>query len=182
MDVDLQKMDRAPLEALASSGSSDLLAAGSARAEILRRDRQYAEKLAREQVATAQAAKWAAVAAGLALWGRSGNLLFAIVWRHREVAAPFIRPDPTRAPKSATPRVDHHIPGMNLDLSDADAHAKLLTRAIDGHHYPISPRVQTLRALLNKLRSEPVREPMPPLKHYGPPRGSRYRRRVMKSR
>ena len=31
--------------------------------------------------------------------------------------------------------------------------------------YPLSPRIQALRAIPGKLRPEPVREPLPPLKH-----------------
>jgi hypothetical protein len=68
-----------------------------------------------------------------------------------------------------------HIRGMShFDLSDpeADALATLLTRTIDSDRYPLSPRIQTLRAILNRLRPEPTREPLTPSKVYGPPRFS----------
>jgi hypothetical protein len=34
-----------------------------------------------------------------------------------------------------------------------------------GRRPPLSPRIQTLKAILGKMRPEPVREPLPPLKH-----------------
>jgi len=42
--------------------------------------------------------------------------------------------------------------------------------------YP-SQGVQRRKGILNKLKPEPVREPLPPLKHYEPPSKGRYRRR-----
>jgi hypothetical protein len=53
----------------------------------------------------------------------------------------------------------------------------LLSRTIDADHYPLSPRVHTLKAILAKLRPEPVNPPLPPLKRYEPPSRGRYRRR-----
>jgi hypothetical protein len=46
---------------------------------------------------------------------------------------------------------------MTLDLSDqeTDALARLLRRTIDDDHYPLSPRVQTLKAILAKIQPEP---------------------------
>jgi hypothetical protein len=66
----------------------------------------------------------------------------------------------------------------HLDLTEpeADALATLLTRTIDGDHYPLSPRVHTLKAILNKLRPEPAREPLPRSKVYAPPRAIAARR------
>ena len=66
---------------------------------------------------------------------------------------------------------------MMLDLTEeeTDALAKLLSRTIDDDRYPLSPRIRTLRAILAKLRPEPVREPLPPPKVYAPPRGKRRR-------
>jgi hypothetical protein len=57
---------------------------------------------------------------------------------------------------------------MTLDLSDpeTDALATLLR-----------PRIQTLKAILGKIRPEPVREPLPPPKVYAPPRATTARRR-----
>ena len=73
-----------------------------------------------------------------------------------------------------------HIEVMkNLELSDAEAEAlvRLLRRAIDDDRYPLSPRVQVWKEILGKLKPEPVRAPLPPLKTYEPPSKGRYRRR-----
>jgi hypothetical protein len=68
---------------------------------------------------------------------------------------------------------------MQLDLNDDEtaALARLLTNTIDADRYPLSPRIQTLKAILGKIRPEPVQEPLPPLKVYAPPRASAKRRR-----
>jgi hypothetical protein len=68
---------------------------------------------------------------------------------------------------------------MQLDLSDEEsaALARLLTNTIDADRYPLSPRVQTLKAILGKIRPEPAREPLPPLRRYEPPGASARRRR-----
>jgi hypothetical protein len=60
---------------------------------------------------------------------------------------------------------------MNLDLTDAEAEAlaQELGGTIDRARYPFSPRIQTLRVILAKLRPEPAREPLPPRRHYEPP-------------
>jgi hypothetical protein len=67
---------------------------------------------------------------------------------------------------------------MQLDLSnhETDALARLLSTTIDADRFPLSPRIQTLRGILGKLRPEPVREALPPLKHYDPPRATAKRR------
>jgi hypothetical protein len=55
-----------------------------------------------------------------------------------------------------------------------------LTRELDriiNDRFPLSPHIQTLKAILAKLRQEPIREPLPEPKHYDPPRAGRYRRR-----
>jgi hypothetical protein len=73
-----------------------------------------------------------------------------------------------------------HIPIMkNLELSDAEAEAlaRELAWIVDGDRYPLSPRVRMLKAVLAKLRPEPVRAPLPPMKSYEPPSRGRYRRR-----
>jgi hypothetical protein len=49
----------------------------------------------------------------------------------------------------------------------------LLKRAIDAERYPLSPRIGQLRGILAKL--EPP--PLPPLRHYAPPRAIAKRRR-----
>jgi hypothetical protein len=66
-----------------------------------------------------------------------------------------------------------------LDLTDeeTDALARLLSRTTDNDRYPLSPRVQTLKGILAKIRPEPAREPMPPRKVYAPPRGTTTKRR-----
>ena len=68
---------------------------------------------------------------------------------------------------------------MMLDLTDeeTDALARLLSRTIDDDRYPLSPRIQRLKAILTKIRPEPPREPLPPMKHYEPPRATAGRRR-----
>jgi hypothetical protein len=72
-----------------------------------------------------------------------------------------------------------HLPVMMLDLTEeeTEALARLLRRTIDDDRYPLSPRVQTLRAVLDKIRPEPVREPSPARKVYAPPRTVSARRR-----
>jgi CRISPR-associated endonuclease Cas3-HD len=68
---------------------------------------------------------------------------------------------------------------MTLDLSDqeTDALATLLRRTIDDDRYPLSPRIQTLKGILSKLRPEPASEPLPSPKAYAPPRATTARRR-----
>jgi len=68
---------------------------------------------------------------------------------------------------------------MPLDLTDEETAAleRLLSETINGDRYPLSPRILTLKAILAKIRPEPVREPLPPLKHYELPSKGRYRRR-----
>jgi hypothetical protein len=56
----------------------------------------------------------------------------------------------------------YHRP-MNLELSDEKPAA--LTANITGNdRYPFSERIRRLKAILAKLRPEPVREPLPPPK------------------
>ena len=91
-------------------------------------------------------------------------------------AAPFRLPTAAGWP----PLVKRPIcPCMTLDLTDeeTDALARLLSRTIDDDRYPLSPRVQILQAVLAKIRPEPPREPLPPMKHYEPPRATAGRRR-----
>jgi hypothetical protein len=66
---------------------------------------------------------------------------------------------------------------MTLDLTEEEAAALLreLDEIIESDHYPFSPRIQTLRAILAKLRSGPVREPLPPRREFAPPRAKRRR-------
>jgi hypothetical protein len=69
---------------------------------------------------------------------------------------------------------------MHLDLTDEEA--AVLTQElhdiVESDHYPFSPRIRTLRAILGKLRPEPMRAPLPPPpKVYAPPSKGRSRRR-----
>jgi hypothetical protein len=68
---------------------------------------------------------------------------------------------------------------MTLGLTDEEAAAltQELHEIVENDRYPFSPRIQTLRAILAKLRPEPPREPLPPPKVYAPPSKGRYRRR-----
>jgi hypothetical protein len=68
---------------------------------------------------------------------------------------------------------------MNLELSDDEKLAldALLKRTIRDDPYLLSPRVQTLRGILEKLEPQPVRDPLPPSKVYAPPRTTAARRR-----
>ena len=63
---------------------------------------------------------------------------------------------------------------QHLDLTDA-ALIKELADITGNDRYPFSPRIQTLRAILAKLRPEPAREPLPLPKVYAPPRAKRRR-------
>jgi hypothetical protein len=68
---------------------------------------------------------------------------------------------------------------MNLGLTDEETAAltQELHEIVENDRYPFSPRIRTLSGILAKLRPEPVREPLPPLKVYEPPSKGRYRRR-----
>jgi hypothetical protein len=67
---------------------------------------------------------------------------------------------------------------MNLDLTAEESAALLreLDHIIDGDRYPFSPRIRTLTAIRDKIRPPPEFEPLPPLRHYEPPRVGRRRR------
>jgi hypothetical protein len=76
---------------------------------------------------------------------------------------------------------DHTLyPGsmQHLDRSDEEAAAliKELADITANDRYPFSARIQTLRAILAKLRPEPAREPVPPPKVHAPPRAAAARR------
>jgi hypothetical protein len=68
---------------------------------------------------------------------------------------------------------------MQVDLTDDETAAltRLLTNTIDADRYPLSPRIQLLKAILGKIRPEPARDPLPPLRDYDPPRATAGRRR-----
>jgi hypothetical protein len=69
---------------------------------------------------------------------------------------------------------------MHLDLSDAETEALIqdLSGIINYARYPLSPRIQTLRPILAKLKPEPARPvASPEPRVYEPPSRGRYRRR-----
>jgi hypothetical protein len=68
---------------------------------------------------------------------------------------------------------------MDLDLSDEEAKALAdkLDAIVRNDRYPFSPRIQLLKAILGKLRPEPVHEPLPEPKRYAPPGATTARRR-----
>jgi hypothetical protein len=67
---------------------------------------------------------------------------------------------------------------MHLDLTDEEAATltQELHYIVENDRYPFSPRIRTLRAMLAKLRPEPVREHLQPPKVYAPPRATAARR------
>jgi hypothetical protein len=68
---------------------------------------------------------------------------------------------------------------MHLDLTDEETATltEELHNIVESDRYPFSHRIRTLRGILNKLRPEPAREPLPPPKVYAPPRATLTRRR-----
>ena len=95
--------------------------------------------------------------------------------------SPIAAEDPVaaRASGGAGRSRPHSEAMQHLDLTDDEAAAltQELHDIVENDRYPFSPRIQTLRAILAKLRPEPVREPLPPLKVYAPPSKGRYKRR-----
>ena len=77
----------------------------------------------------------------------------------------------------ANPAAMEKYSGLKQTDDETDALVGLLSATIDGDRYPLSPRIQTLKSVLAKIRPAPVREPLPPLKHYEPPRAKAGRRR-----
>jgi len=54
----------------------------------------------------------------------------------------------------------------------------LLKHTIDADRYPLSPRIGQLRSILAKLQPpKPKSAPLPPLRHYAPPRATAKQRR-----
>jgi hypothetical protein len=64
-----------------------------------------------------------------------------------------------------------------LEKICGNADSQELHDIIESDRYPFSPHIRTLRAILNKLRPEPAREPLPPPKVYAPPRAAARKRR-----
>ena len=67
--------------------------------------------------------------------------------------------------------VNHHMRGMNLDLTDEEAAAlrELLRQTIGGDPFPLSPRLRPYKAILGKIEQKPALEPLPPPKPPGEP-------------
>ena len=67
---------------------------------------------------------------------------------------------------------------MHPELTDEQTEALIreLSLIIDGDRYPLSRRIVVLKEILGMLRPEPVREPLPPRRHYELPSKGRYRR------
>ena len=72
-----------------------------------------------------------------------------------------------------------HMQVMKFDLSDEQAAAltKELSDIIENDRWPFSPRIWMLKSILAKLRPEPVRQPLSPVKRPEPPRATAARRR-----
>jgi hypothetical protein len=68
---------------------------------------------------------------------------------------------------------------MKLELNDLQAEVLIreLHSIIQNDRYPLSPRIVALKEILGQLRPEAEREPLPPRRHYEPPRKGRYARR-----
>ena len=96
-------------------------------------------------------------------------------------AAPSCRETRDRGARLlAAERSHSHIGVMqHLDLTDEEAAAliKEIADITGNDRDPFSARIKILRAILSKLRSEPVREPLHPPPLYTPPRATASRRR-----
>src|SRR5689334_2891928 len=60
---------------------------------------------------------------------------------------------------------------MNFEVTDEQPEALLqeLSQIIDNDRYPFSLRIRTVKEIRAKIRPEPPREPLPPVRHYEPP-------------
>jgi len=67
---------------------------------------------------------------------------------------------------------------MDIHLTDEQSATLLaaLDKIIDGDRYPLSPRVKMLREIRAQIKPYPMHEPLPPRKHYEPPRAGQRRR------
>jgi hypothetical protein len=113
---------------------------------------------------------------------KSGCL--AITTHHRLSCSPKVMLGLVRRKAYRFRRLPTSVPipisgGMNLELDDEQTAALIneLSDITENSRYPFSRRVRVLREILTKLRPEPLREPLPPPKHYAPPRAAQARRR-----
>jgi len=60
---------------------------------------------------------------------------------------------------------------MNLELTDEQANALIreLSQIIENDRYLLSLRISVLKEIRAKIRPQPAREPLPPLRRYEPP-------------
>ena len=68
---------------------------------------------------------------------------------------------------------------MSPDPTETEKFAliELLKQEIDRARFPLSPRIVTLRRILDKLDPQPEHEPLPPPRIYAPPRAKAGQRR-----
>jgi hypothetical protein len=66
---------------------------------------------------------------------------------------------------------------LELDPDEERALVAELKRVIRDDRFPLSRRIRTLRAILDKLVPPAPRAPLPPLKVYAPPRATAKQRR-----
>ena len=71
--------------------------------------------------------------------------------------------------------LDQTVLLASVNDPEAAALIRELQEIIDNDRYQFCERIRTLMAILAKLRPEPKREPLPPPKHYEPPRADRRR-------
>jgi len=68
---------------------------------------------------------------------------------------------------------------LPLSADEKLALTAALKRLIDEDRYPLSPRLQTLTAILARLQPpKPAPAPLPPRRFYGPPRHTAAQRRA----
>jgi hypothetical protein len=71
---------------------------------------------------------------------------------------------------------------LPLSTDEKTALVAALKRLVDGDRYPLSPRVRTLEEILRRLEPpKPTPAPLPPRKHYEPPRQSPAQRRARRT-
>jgi hypothetical protein len=71
--------------------------------------------------------------------------------------------------------LDQTVLLASVNDPEAAALIRELQEITDNDRYQFCERIRTLKAILAKLRPEPKREPLPPPKHYEPPRSDRRR-------
>ena len=72
--------------------------------------------------------------------------------------------------------LDQTVLLASVNDPEAAALIRELQEIIDNDRYQFCERIRTLKAILAKLRSEPIRESLPPSKVYTSPQARRRRR------